>query len=348
MSHHKGGFIMVNTLRKVLLFVVIVTLFLMSTVSAAPKYVLRFNTVASPTQPQVLAMEKFAEIVGKLSGGNIDVKVFHSGQLGDQKTGLLAVMRGDLEMAGDGAPSWFAELGGMPELGVYNAAYVFRDLDHMYLVMNGPIGQEQFERLAKKSGMRVLDTWYLGTRQLNLTSKVGVVRVPGDLKGIKLRMPNVDSFMDMGRALGATPTPMGFGEVYLGLKTGAIDGQDNPLPTNLSAKFVEVTKYIVLTDHSIGTINPVINEKLWQEMPDEYRVYIKQAMAVARCYMNTLVLELEALLLSQFVDEYNMEIIVPDKETFMNYAKEYYSQPKFDKAWGEGMYEKIQSYPQGM
>ncbi len=339
---------MVGTSRKVLLFVTMAILVLaVSTVAAAPKYVLRFNTVAAPTQPQVLAMEKFAEVVGKLSGGNITVKVFHSGQLGDQKTGLLAVMRGDLEMAGDGAPSWFAELGGMPELGVYGAAYVFRDLDHMYMVMNGPIGQEQFENLAKKSGMRVLDTWYLGTRQLNLTAKAGVVRTPADLKGIKLRMPNVASFMDMGRALGGTPTPMGFGEVYLALKTGTVDGQDNPLPTDLSAKFVEVTKYIVLTDHSIGTVNPVINEKLWQSMPEEYRVYIKQAMAVARCYMNSIVLEQEALLLSQFVDEYKMEIIVPDKKAFMDHAKAYYSQPKFDEQWGKGMYEKIQSYPYG-
>jgi len=336
----------VSMLKKTFLFVVVVSLFLVSAVSASPKYVLRFNTVATPTQPQVLAMEKFADVVERLSGGNIQVKIFHSGQLGDQKTGLLAVMRGDLEMAGDGCPSWFAELGGMPELGAYDAAYVFRDLNHLYLVMDGPIGQNQFEMLAEKSGMRVLDTWYLGTRQVNLTSKIGVVRKPEDLKGVKLRMPGTESFLDMGRAIGATPTPMGFGEVYLALKTGAIDGQDNPLPTNLSAKFVEVTKYIVLTDHSIGMINPVINEKLWQEMPEDYRHYIRQAMAVARYYMNSLVLEQEALLLSQFVDEYDMEIVIPDKQAFMDYAKDYYSQEEFEKSWGAGMYEKIQLYPE--
>lgn len=309
---------------------------------AAPKYVLRFNTVAAPTQPQVLAMQKFAEIVDELSNGDIKVEVYHSGQLGDQKTGLLAVMRGDIEMAGDGSPSWFADLGAMPEFGVFEAAYVFKDLDHLYRVMSSKMVQDLFDKLAAKTGLRVLDVWYLGTRELNLVEKVGPVKKPEQLKGVKLRMPNNKTFLDMGKALGANPTPMAFGEVYLALKTGAIDGQDNPLPTDLSAKFVEVTKYIVLTDHQIGMICPVINEKLWKSLPEEYRVYIKKAMEVARAFMNYTVLEQEAKLLKQFVQEYKMEIVVPDKEAFMKHAKEFYSQPEFDKLWGEKMYEKIQ------
>jgi len=326
---------------KKVLFALIVLLALQFTL-AAPKYTLRFNTVAAPAQPQVLAMEKFAEIVQELSSGAIKVEVYHSGQLGDQKTGLLAVMRGDLEMAGDGSPSWFADLGAMPEFGVFEAAYVFKDLDHMYRVMSSQMVQNMFDKLAAKTGLRVLDVWYLGTRELNLVEKVGPVKRPEQLKGVKLRMPNNKTFLDMGKALGANPTPMAFGEVYLALKTGTIDGQDNPLPTDLSAKFVEVTKYIVLTDHQIGMICPVINEKLWQSMPEEYRVYIKKAMEVARAFMNYTVLEQEAKLLKQFVDEYKMEIVVPDKAAFMNNAKQFYSQAEFDKLWGEKMYEKIQ------
>jgi len=308
-------------------------------------YTIRFNTVAAPTQPQVLAMNKFAEVVENLSGGKIDVKVFHSGQLGDQQTSLLAVMRGDLEMAGDGGPSWFADLGNMPQMGVLNAAYIFKDVDHMYTVMASPTVEEWFDELASKTGIRVLDTWYLGMRQLNTTEKAGPVYKPEDLKGMKIRMPNSEAFLDMGRALGTTPTPMGFGEVYLALKLGTIDGQDNPLPTDLSAKFVEVTKYIILTDHALGMINPVINEEFWQALPNEYKTYIMKGLEVARYYLNYLVLEQEATLLKQFVDEYNMEIIIPDKEAFRNHAREYYSQEKFDNLWSEGLYEAIQSYP---
>lgn len=311
--------------------------------AAEKTYTLRFNTVAAPTMPQVLAMEKFGEVVGALSGGNIKVKVFHSGQLGDQKTALLGIMKGTLEMTSDASPSFFADLANYPEVSVLEGAYLYRDIDHAYRVLTGPTARKHWENIAKKANLRVLDSWYLGTRQLNLTKKAGVVRRPEDLKGIKLRMPNVEAFLDMGRALGGQPTPLGFGEVYMALKTGTIDGQDNPLPTDLAAKFVEVTHYIVLTDHMINFINPVITESLWQGMPDSYRVYIKQAMVVARFFMNEMVLEQEAKLLGKFIKDYGMEIIVPDKKAFMEHAKKFYSQEKFNKRWGAGRYSQIQS-----
>jgi len=210
-------------------------------------------------------------------------------------------------------------------------------------VIKGPIGQEFFDNLAKKSGIRVLDAWYLGTRELNLTRKAGVVKSPADLKGVKLRMPNAEQWLDVGRALGANPTPLGFGEVYMGLKTGTIDGQDNPVPTDYEEKFFEVTKYVVLTDHMIGYVTPVINEKLWQEMPDSYRAYIKKAMEVARFFMNQQTLEKEATLLGKAQTEYEIEVIIPDKKAFMDNAQKFYATPKFETKWGKGMYAKIQA-----
>lgn len=337
-----------NTYRKSLIFIFSILMLgavlnLGVCLAAEKTYTLHFNTVAAPTQPQTIAMNKFAEVVDKLSGGKIEVKVFHSGQLGDQKTGILGVMRGSLEMTTDASASWFADLANYPEIGVLEVAYLYRDLDHMYRVLTGPVGREYWENLAKRSGIRVLDIWYLGTRQVNLTKKVGVVRRPEDLKGIKLRMPNVEAWLDVGRALGASPTPLGFGEVYMALKTGTIDGQDNPLPTDFSAKFYEVTHYIVLTDHMIGYVTPIINEKLWQEMPDKYKVYIKKALEVGRFHMNQNVLEQEALLLGRFEKEFGMEVIIPDKNAFMESAKTFYSQEKFNKRWGIGMYSKIQT-----
>ncbi|MFQ6065732.1 MAG: sialic acid TRAP transporter substrate-binding protein SiaP [bacterium] len=331
-----------KTWKIVLVGILAVGLLSSASFAAEPTYTLRFNTVAGPEMPQTLAMKKFGEIVETLSGGKITVKVFHSGQLGDQKTALLGVMRGTLEMTSDASPAWFADLADYPEIGVLETPYVFKDLDHMYRVLTGPTGQKYWDRLTK-SGLRVLDVWYLGTRELNLTKKAGVVRRPEDLKGIKLRMPNVEAWLDVGRALGAKPTPLGFGEVYMALKTGTVEGQDNPLPTDEAAKFYEVTHYIVLTDHMIGYITPVINEKLWQEMPEEYRVFIRKAMEVARYYQNRIVLENEAKLLGKFVTEYGMEVVIPDRQAFMENVKKFYSQSKFDEKWGKGIYAKIQA-----
>jgi tripartite ATP-independent transporter DctP family solute receptor len=315
-----------------------------SSLSAQDKYyTLRFNTTSGPESQLVAAMNKFAEIVGVLSAGKIRVQVAHSGLLGDQKTSLLGVMKGSLEMSCDGSPSWFADMANYPEIGALEVAYLYKDIDHLYRVLNGPIGQGFWDNLAEKSGIRVLDTWYFGTRELSLTQKAGPARTPADLRGKKLRWPNSEAWLDVGRAMGANPTPLGFGEVYMALKTGTIDGQDNPIPTSYEEKFLEVTKYVVLTDHMIGYINPVINDKLWQEMPTNYRVYIKKALEVARFNMNQAVLEQEATLLGQAQKEYGIEVIIPDKQAFMNSAQKYYTTPKFDAKYGKGMYAKIQA-----
>ena len=198
--------------------VLILTAFFLTGVSFAEgkTYTLRFTTVASPISPLYKGMEKFAETADKLSGGKIIVKLFHSGQLANQKTSILQVMKGTLDMSIDASPSWFADLASYPGIGVLEVAYLYRDLDHMYRVLLGPIGQEYWDTLAEKSGLRVLDVWYLGTRQLNFTKRVGVVKTPADLKGKKLRMPNSEAWLDVGKALGANPTPLGFGEVYRG------------------------------------------------------------------------------------------------------------------------------------
>ncbi len=329
---------------KLLIALVTVCLFVVMAGSAfgadMPKYELKFSTAATPMEPQTKGFMKFAEVIEELTGGNIKVTIYHSGQLADQKTQVLGTMRGDIDMC-DGSPSWYADLVPYPEIGVLEAAYVFKNLDHLYAVVNGPIGKAYWDELRKRSGMVVLDTWFLGTRQLNLTKKAGVVKKPEDLKGVKLRMPGSEAWMDVGRGLGAQPTPLGFNEVYMALKTGTIDGQDNPLPTDFSSKFYEVTHYIVLTDHQMTIINPTINEKLWNNMPEDYKVYMKKALLIGRNLCNQLVLEQEAKLLAQFQNEFGMEIIIPDKVAFMENTKKVYV--KNEKIWGEGVYEKIQN-----
>jgi len=318
---------------------------LMSSLSfaAAPEFKLRFGSLANPEDAHGKAMYVFADAVEKLSGGKVVVEVYPSGQLGTQKTTVLNVMQGTVDMCMTAA-SWLDTLVPYPPIGVFGAGYVFRDLEHVYRVMDGPIAQEMFEDIRQKSSLKVIDIWYLGTRQLNLKKKVGPVRTPEDLKGVMLRMPNTPAWLDLGRALGANPTPLGFGELYMALKTGVVDGQDNPLPTDLAAKFVEVTHYIVLTDHLIDTVYICINDKLWQTMPEEYQTYVKMAARLARYYNNYEKLLGEVELLDIFKKEYGMEIIVPDKDAFRENVKKMYTTKEFDERWGKGAYEKIQAY----
>jgi tripartite ATP-independent transporter DctP family solute receptor len=319
--------------------VLIVLLLLMAfTVPAHAKTLtLRFNTVAGPQQPQVKALNVFADEVAKLSDGTIKVKIFHSGQLGNQQTQTIGVMRGTLEMTFT-APNALAQFD--KRLGIFGAAYLFRDLKHMYSVMDGSIGKEYFNSLASEHSVRPLDVWYLGTRQLNLRDKA--VRTPAELKGVKLRMPNAPQWIAMGKALGASPTPLGFSEVYLALKTGVVDGQDNPLPTDKAQKFYEVTKYIILTNHQIGMVWPSISERTWKKMSAKQQGWIMQALRKAREFQNKLVLDGEAALVDEFENVHGMTIVRdPDLDAFRANARGVYKESEAD--WGQGMYNKIQT-----
>lgn len=323
-------------MRKWIYIALISLLLLPCQAFAAKAMVIRFNTVAGPQQPEVKGLEVFAQELDKLSAGTMKVAIFHSGQLGNQQTQTTGVMRGTIDMTFTD-PNTLAQFD--ETLGLFGAAYLFRDLDHLYKVMEGPIGKEYFDATAKKLRLRPLDVWYLGTRQLNLTSKAA--KTPADMASVKLRMPNSPQWIAMGRALGANPTPMGFGEIYLALKTGVIDGQDNPLPTNKAQKFYEVTKYIVLTDHQLGMLWPSISESLWQRMNPQQRGWLMDALKRARTSQNAIVVDGEARLLVEFEKVYKLTIVRPDIDAFRNNARKVYAE--YEGVWGAGAYDKIQA-----
>jgi TRAP-type C4-dicarboxylate transport system substrate-binding protein len=177
-------------------YLILLLFFSIPCYGADKNYVLKFNTVASPQQPEVKALNVFAQEVERLSSGKIKIQVFHSGQLGNQQTQLTAVMRGTIDMtfADPNSISRFDK-----SVGVLGAAYLFKDIDHMYKVMTGQIGQTYFDRIAKKLGVYILDVWYLGTRQLNLRNKA--VRTPEEMRDVKLRMPNSPEWIAMVTSL---------------------------------------------------------------------------------------------------------------------------------------------------
>jgi hypothetical protein len=124
--------------------------------------------------------------------------------------------------------------------------------------------------------VKLLTVMYLGRRHVNLRTDAEV-RTPADLAGIKLRMPGTDAWQFLGSALGANPVPVAFGEVYTALQTGAIDGQDNPLPTNRDSKFYEVTKQIVLTSHLVDLNYLALSKKVWDEFTPEQQAVVQKA-----------------------------------------------------------------------
>ncbi len=331
------------TINRLFILLLIITFALINCFNvSASTITLTWSSVSVPEDAHTKAMQVFKEEVEKLSAGKIKVDLYIAGAIYTQEAELAACREGTLDMAYYGA-NWVAEF--IPYMSMFAAAYTFSGYDHMTKVMNGNIGKKVFEEVAQKIGVRPLAAFYLGTRQLNLVEKVGPVRTPQDMKGVKLRMPASPAWIALGKALGGNPTPMSFGEVYMGLKTGAIEGQDNPLPTNKNAKFYEVTKYIVLTDHVVNSVWPTINEKKWQSLSDIDQLVILKAIEKARKFCDETNLKAEAELLDFFRDQGLIIIEDPDKEAFAAYAKNYYLTEGKDisKDWDMKLYEEIQA-----
>jgi len=328
-------------LEIILVIFVLVLAFSCVTVSAADVK-LTWSSISVPGDAHTEAMKVFKEEVESLSAGHITVDLYIAGAIYTQEGELAAVREGTLDMAYYSA-SWLAEF--VPYLSMIGAVYTFSGFKHMDRVLNGEIGERIFDDVAQKTGVRPLAAFYLGTRQLNVVEKVGPVRTPEDMKGVKLRTPASPAWIALGKALGGNPTPMSFGEVYMGLKTGAIEGQDNPLPTDKNAKFYEVTKYIILTDHVVNSVWPTINEKKWQSLSEIDQLVIRMAIEKARKFCAETNLKAESELCDFFREQGLIIIEDPDKEAFAAYAKNSYATESKDisKDWDMELYEEIQA-----
>ena len=190
-----------------------------------------------------------------------------------------------------------------------------------------------------KLSVKLLSVMYLGRRQLNLRTDKQI-NTPEDLAGIKLRMPGSDAWQFLGRALGASPTPMAFTEVYTALQTGAIDGQDNPLPTNKDAKFFEVTKQIVLTSHLVDLNYIAISKKLWDRLPAAQQQALQKAADEAAESGRKKQLELEAEL-EQFFKDKGLKVYTPNVDAFRKRVQKAYLESDISKSWPKGLIDKI-------
>lgn len=303
---------------------------------AQTKTVLRISTPAVPDDWHAKMWTVFKDSLDKSAPGEFDVQINLNASLFKQGTEPAAMARGNLELASISAFD-IAKL--VPEFSIFTAGYIVRDPDHQQKVFNGPIGEELFKLVAEKMEVTPLATIYLGTRQVNLREARNV-KTPADLKGVKLRMPGSKEWLFLGEALGATATPLAFGEVYLGLKTGTIDGQDNPLPSVRAAKFYEVTKQIVLTNHLVDGIFIAISNKSWNALTPAQKTKVKAAAQAASAYNNENRIKEEGQIVD-FFKQQGLQVTTPDVEAFRKAVQAAYGSSDMAKTWPKGLLERI-------
>ena len=222
-------------------------------------------TAGSETDQRSQAMAQvFAPMVAEFA----DFQPGYNATLFAQGTELEAISRGNLTMSIASAQE-LAQF--FPEFSIFATGYVHQDAAHQVRVFNDPLMDPFKKTVEDELGVKLLSVMYLGKRHVNLrqTRDELDVQTPADLAGVNLRMPGTDAWQFLGKALGAAPTPMAFTEVYTGLSTGAVDGQDNPLPTVVDAKFYEVTKQIALTSHLVDLNYIAFSVETWNSLSPE-------------------------------------------------------------------------------
>jgi TRAP-type C4-dicarboxylate transport system substrate-binding protein len=208
-----------NRFRTVSIVAALVSLLV--TLPAQAQRTLRVATLQSAAQPSHKGLVRMAQIVEERSKGALKVAVFGDGQLGTEQESIEGVQIGtiDMFMGSAGSVGRF-----LPRLEAFAHPYVWRDNAHLLAVVRGPIGEELSNELRQKTGIRILDQgWIFGQR--HLTTKQTEVRKPADMAKLKVRVQPTGIYLDTIRAMGGSPTPLDFKEVYMALQTGVIDGQ---------------------------------------------------------------------------------------------------------------------------
>jgi len=309
------------------------TLFALAGGAAAEPIKLRFADSTTAEAPRSQAL---VEIFAKEIGDEFAFEPYFGSSLYKQGTEIVAVQRGNLEMALM-PPSDFAKQ--VPAFSILTAAYLVRDAKHLKAIFDGPVGDEFKAMAREKMGVVVLAPAYYGTRHVNLKGDKKVMK-PEDMAGVKLRMPGGEAWQFLGESIGANPVAMDYAEVYTGLQTGAIDAQDNPLPNNKLMKFHEVTNQIVLTGHNVGFGLLMINAELFDKLTPEQQARMQAAADKAFEWSDAEYVKQEAELID-FFKQAGLDVYEPDVAAFREFSNRKYLESPLSKDWPEGVLEKI-------
>lgn len=293
---------------------------------------IRFSAVFSEQDIRAEMMKKFAEGIA----GDFVFEGYYGGNLFKQGTELVALQRGNLEM-GNIAPQDISKQ--VPAWSILTAAYLFRDANHLAKFFASDAGAEMKKMAEDQLGIRILGPTYFGARQVGLKPNKKIT-TPADLAGMKLRMPPGEAWQFLGTSLGANPTAMAYAEVYTGLQTGAIDGQDNPLPNVENMKFYEVMSQIVLTSHLVGFDLLTVASKTWAAMSPAQQKGFQAAADSAIAFSTEKHLAREKELVD-FMKGKGLQIYEPDQKAFRTFAQQKYLGSDLAKDWPKGMLEKI-------
>lgn len=244
--------------------------------------VLKLGTETALDTPETRGSRKLAELAREKSNGLLIIEVYENARLGTMKERGEGMRMGSVDM-GTSSVGFLASY--EPLLGIFDLPYVYRDKAHELRVFDSEIGREIDKKL-QAQGLRVICYFDAGIR--HITNNRKPIRTPADLQGLRIRVPQTEASIEGFKALGALPTPLAFGEVYLALKQNVVEGQENPLSLVLHNRFYEVQKYLSLTGHQAFIQVLTISEKRWQQLTPQHQVILLESAREAEKYQRQL------------------------------------------------------------
>ncbi|MFZ0134989.1 MAG: DctP family TRAP transporter solute-binding subunit [Desulfobacterales bacterium] len=306
----------------------VVALLLASSPGSA-QTILKCGTATQSSHIYNQAVEYFARLVADKSKNDIQIQVFPASQLGSERDMVDGLQLGSLEMTLIST----TPLGNfVPRIRLFNLPFLFKDRESCYKVLDGPIGAE-IAGLLTQFGLRSL-AWY-ETGFLNITNSKGPIEKPADLNGLKIRVMEDDIFSLTMNALGASPLPVAFAELYTALEQKAVDAQENPLSVIHFSRFFEVQPYLTMTDHFYSPAMLLISEIAWQRLTAGQQEVLTDAAVQARDYERNLSAEADRILEAELVKQ-GMQVSHPDRDPFVQAVAPVYENPAVIKAIGDG------------
>jgi tripartite ATP-independent transporter DctP family solute receptor len=300
--------------------------------------ILRLAHVVPATSTKNLANLKFSELVQGRTKNQVQVHVFPGSQLGNEMDLAQGAQMGTLDLFWGDVAVYASHV---KEFNVFNAPLVFKDTKHWGAVVKGPVFDALAEQLLKKAGLRVLARHWMGERYVLTRTKP--VATPDDIKGLKIRVPDIPMYTSSFKALGAIPTPINYSEVYLSLQQGVVDGMENPVGLIRAMKFYEVAKYLTLVPWNNAVNVLVVNESVFQRLKPEHQKILIEAGKESEPYLEDLMTKEQDECLKLFESK-GVKLIQPkDLSPWLAAVKDF--PQKHGDMWGRpALYNEIQSY----
>ena len=300
--------------------------------AATGKKVIRISIGLNEVHPEFLGLKKFKEEIDKKLPGKYDIQLYANAQLGDDVKTTEAARMGNLEMTG---PSSSPLTGIVKELGVFDLPFLFPNTKVAYEVMDGPAGQKLLDLMEAK-GLKGLAYWENGFR--HLTNSAKEVKMPEDVKGLKIRVMQNPIHLATWKALGANPTPMPFSELFTAMQQKTMDGQENPLLIIKTSKFYEVQKYLALTGHFYSPAVLMVSDKMFKGLTADQQKALMDAAKEARDFERNFIIESEKKLVDE-LKAAKMEVTTPDKALFQKATESVYK--KFEADIGKDLIDQV-------